>query len=164
MVCLLKSSPSGFFYPSNIQKTGSDSNTIQIDYSFFAGSQPSLNEQTITNGAITEPGYTIKTTLNLSEDTNFYNQSDFIEAGKWSNAITVLKNDDNLVIPKVFAYLCDSDTETVLEEIYVDNLFTITDEIIDRADNITGETTSETITKITIHNPTTLTKIKYIMR
>ena len=137
----IKSSPSGFFYPSNIQKTGSDSNTIQIDYSFFAGSQPSLPEQTIdqdNNKPITEPGHTIKTTLTLSEDTNFYNKSDFIAPREKVTDITKIEN----VLPKVFTYLCEG--ESILEEIYIDNILTVSD-------------------TITIENPTTFT-IKYIMR
>lgn len=155
----IKSAPSGFFYPSNITMTGSDSNTIKIDYSFFAGSQPSLSEQTIDqddNKALTEPSYDITTTLTLSEDTSFYNQSGYLQADTAPVKIPALKNDNNLVIPKVFAYLYNSDTETALEEVYVDSLFTI-EEV---ADGITSETT---VTNISIENPTTFT-IKYIMR
>ena len=134
----IKSAPSGFFYPSNIQLLD-NTNTIQIDYSFFAGSQPPSSEQIIENGPITQPGHTITAGLGLQADNNFYNA-----AGELTTVDrTVTINKINNILPKIFVYLYHN--ETALEEIYIDNLVEI------------GETT------ITINNPTTLT-IKYIMR
>lgn len=135
----IKSAPSGFFYPSYIGLTNG-SNTIQINYSFFAGSQPPIENQKIENTSITQPGSTITAQVKLSDDTSFYNKSDLINKGEMATGIDKIEG----ILPKVFVYLYDTDVNIALEEIYVDNLVEI------------GDT-------ITIKNPTTLT-IQYIMR
>lgn len=135
----IKSAPSGFFYPSNIQLVG-NTNTVQVDYSFFAGSQPPLSEQEITDQSITQPSHIITTTLELEADNSFYNATGELQT---TESFLLTKIQD--ILPKVFVYL--SDNGTALEEIYVDDLVNI--------DDINNT--------ITITNPTTLT-IKYIMR
>lgn len=153
----IKSAPSGFFYPSKIGRTINEkkefTNTVQVDYSFFAGSQPTLPTQTIERdpdtqeiNALTQPSHTITAELNLQEDNSFYNITGILQSSPSSNEIEVLKNEDEeLILPKVFVYLYDEINKIALEEIYVDNLVNINEE------------------QITISNPTTLT-IKYIMR
>lgn len=141
----IKSAPSGFFYPSYIglltDGNGEKTNTMQIDYSFFAGSQPPTEEQTILEETLTQPSHTIIAQLELQEDNNFYNDTGELAPHGESNDSHSLNKIGN-TLPKVFAYL--SDNGTALEEIYIDNLVAIGDTII-------------------INNPTTLT-IKYIMR
>lgn len=141
----IKSAPSGFFYPSYIELANS-TNTVKIDYSFFAGAQPPEEKQTITTDPLTQPSHTIEATLKLQEDNNFYNITGILQSSPSSNEIEVLKNkDEELILPKVFVYLFDEINHIALEEIYVDNLVNIGEE------------------QITISNPTKLT-IKYIMR
>ena len=162
----IKSAPSGFFYPSNIH-LANGTNTIQIDYSFFVGSQPPKDNQTINGDGtpITQPGPTITAQVELQGDNNFYNTAGILKSPTSSDpslnssqeiAMLTDKAKKNLVLPKVFAYLYDDSTEVALEEIYIDNLVEIIKEI---KDETTGEITGKTI----ISNPTTLT-IKYIMR
>lgn len=175
----IKSSPSGFFYPSKIGRTINEdeefTNTVQVDYSFFAGSQPTLPTQTIERdpvtqeiNALTQPSHIITAAFELQEDNNFYNITGILQSPPSSDAskeINILtdKEEKNLVLPKVFAYLYEEDTKIALEEIYIDNLVEIVTETNETTDETTGETINKITGKITISNPTTLT-IKYIMR
>lgn len=177
----IKSSPSGFFYPSKIGRTINEekelTNTVQVDYSFFAGSQPTIPAQTIerdpdTNeiNALTQPSHTITAAFELQEDNNFYNVTGILKSPTPSSPdpseeIDILtdKKGENLVLPKVFTYLYEEGIKVALEEIYIDNLVEIATETTETTDETTGETINKITGKITISNPTTLT-IKYIMR
>lgn len=152
MIHRLQSQPSGFFYPSNIQRvkpkdSDDTSNTVQITYSFTSGSQPSDPEAKIEENPLTEPAQNITAEIDIVPDSLPYNYSFELDKNNnpSKNGIIYHSNPDDIP-PKVFAYIMNEGVKG--EEIYIDQaqLWSIQDN------------------QITVTNNTSFTSIYITMR